>query len=59
VPWLVLPSDDPTRTALARVGLAAKEAPVRAPDGQLLRLSVPLSAARMAAFAAAFSAVDD
>ena len=59
VPWLVLPADDTTRSALARVDVAAKEAPVRAPDGQLLRLSVPLSAARMAAFAAAFSAVDD
>lgn len=58
VPWFVLPADDTTRAALARAGLAAKESPVHAPDGQLLRLSVPLSDARMAAFAAALSGLD-
>jgi len=58
VPWFVLPADDTTRAALARAGLAAKESPVHAPDGRLLRLSVPLSDERISAFASALSRVD-
>jgi histidinol-phosphate/aromatic aminotransferase/cobyric acid decarboxylase-like protein len=58
VPWLVLPGDPGTRAALADRGLIAKDVPVLVPDDSrpaLLRLTVPLSAARRAAAVAALT----
>ncbi len=59
VPWIALPGDPATRTTLARAGLAVKDVPVLGssavfPAG-LLRMSVPLSAARYQAVAAALA----
>lgn len=58
VPWLMLPGDDATRAALVARQLVAKDVPVADPaswPSGLLRLSVPLSAARLKAFEAAVS----
>ncbi|MFV2084259.1 aminotransferase class I/II-fold pyridoxal phosphate-dependent enzyme [Micromonospora sp. LOL_021] len=60
LPWLVLPGDDRVRRILAARGVLAKQVPSLEPGGSpgaLLRLSVPLSEARLAAFTAAFTAV--
>ncbi|WBB97152.1 aminotransferase class I/II-fold pyridoxal phosphate-dependent enzyme [Solwaraspora sp. WMMA2080] len=59
LPWLVLPGDDEVRRILAARGVLAKQVPSLAPGGPpgaLLRLSVPLSEARLAAFTTAFAA---
>ncbi|ROO63349.1 histidinol-phosphate/aromatic aminotransferase/cobyric acid decarboxylase-like protein [Micromonospora sp. Llam0] len=56
LPWLALPGEDGVRRILAARGVLAKQVPSLAPGGPpgaLLRLSVPLSEARLAAFAAA------
>jgi histidinol-phosphate/aromatic aminotransferase/cobyric acid decarboxylase-like protein len=50
VPWLVLPGDADTRAALAQRRLLAKDVPVLDAETALLRLSVPLSEHRLAAF---------
>jgi histidinol-phosphate/aromatic aminotransferase/cobyric acid decarboxylase-like protein len=50
VPWLVLPGDAETRAELAARRLLAKDVPVLDAETALLRLSVPLSAHRLAAF---------
>jgi histidinol-phosphate/aromatic aminotransferase/cobyric acid decarboxylase-like protein/ubiquinone/menaquinone biosynthesis C-methylase UbiE len=67
VPWLVLPAGPAVRAALARCGLVAKDVPVlpatvpgagdTAPG--LLRLSLPLSAQRLAAVTAALARAAD
>jgi histidinol-phosphate/aromatic aminotransferase/cobyric acid decarboxylase-like protein/SAM-dependent methyltransferase len=62
LPWLVLAADEAVRDRLRVVGLAAKEVPVLRPDGRrdaVLRLSVPLSAARWSAFEAALAPVGE
>ncbi|MFY1653067.1 aminotransferase class I/II-fold pyridoxal phosphate-dependent enzyme [Solwaraspora sp. WMMB762] len=59
LPWLVLPGDDGVRRILAARGVLAKQVPSLepgGPPGALLRLSVPLSEARLTAFTAAFTA---
>lgn len=57
VPWIALAGDRATRAKLARAGLTVKEVPVLGSTGAfaagLLRMSVPLSAARYAAVIAA------
>jgi histidinol-phosphate/aromatic aminotransferase/cobyric acid decarboxylase-like protein len=66
VPWIALNGDAATRATLAQAGLAVKEVPVlRSPGGipcaaggfaeGLLRMSVPLSARRYEAVAAALA----
>ena len=52
VPWVILPAS--AAPVLAARRLVAKEVPVRAGEG-LLRLSVPLSEARLKAFTEATS----
>ncbi|MFV2010760.1 MULTISPECIES: aminotransferase class I/II-fold pyridoxal phosphate-dependent enzyme [unclassified Micromonospora] len=59
LPWLALPGEDGVRRILAARGVLAKEVPSLepgGPPGALLRLSVPLSEARLAAFTAAMTA---
>jgi histidinol-phosphate/aromatic aminotransferase/cobyric acid decarboxylase-like protein/SAM-dependent methyltransferase len=66
VPWIALNGDAATRATLAQAGLAAKEVPVlRSSSGSpggfaagLLRMSVPLSARRYEAVAAALAGAD-
>lgn len=61
VPWIALNGDAATRATLAKAGLAVKEVPVlRSSSGScfaagLLRMSVPLSARRYEAVAAALA----
>jgi histidinol-phosphate/aromatic aminotransferase/cobyric acid decarboxylase-like protein/SAM-dependent methyltransferase len=64
VPWIVLNSDPATRAALAGAGLAVKDVPVLGSplipgSVGLLRMSVPLSARRYAAVAAALARAAD
>lgn len=55
VPWLVLPPE--AGPLLAARGLTPKGVPVRDPEGHLLRVAVPLSGQRRAAFAEALRPV--
>jgi histidinol-phosphate/aromatic aminotransferase/cobyric acid decarboxylase-like protein/SAM-dependent methyltransferase len=53
LPWVTVPADDQARRVLESAGIQVKELPITA-DRSFLRIAIPLSDSRLAAFHAAF-----